>query len=253
MRLLVTRPEMDATVLQARLAERGHTVTVEPLITISHEGAEIPDLDGAQALIATSRNGLRALTRLTGDKAAEVDAAKFLPLFVVGPGTAASAAALGFQNIIKGPATARELVAVIEDHAEVNGGPLVHLAGDTLIYDFASDLQRLGFFVTAPVVYTTIVADRFQSPSVASMRNGRFDGVLLLSPRTTQVYCQLVEHHNLIPAACKLHYFCLSAAVAAPLAGLRKGGGTGEGAPRISVASAPNLQQLLALIPPSAA
>jgi uroporphyrinogen-III synthase len=244
MRLLVTRPEADAVTLKARLVERGHTVTIEPLITISHEGAETPDLDGAQALIATSRNGLRAIVRLGGDAAAEVDAAKELPLFVVGPGTAATAATLGFRHIIKGPATARDLVAVIEDQAEVNGGPLVHLAGDTLIYDFASDLKRLGFFVTSPVVYTTVIADRFQSPTVASLRNGRFDGVLLMSPRTTQVYCTLVRQHNLTEAARKLQYFCLSAAVAAPLKLLA--------APSVFVASAPNLQQLLALIPQSA-
>lgn len=240
MRLLVTRPEPDATTLKNRLVEKGHAVTIEALITITHEGAEKPDFDGAQALIATSRNGLRAIATLP-----DIDAAKELPLFVVGPGTAATAAALGFRQIIKGPATARDLVPVIQEFAEVNSGPLIHLAGDTLVYDFASDLVRLGFFVTAPVVYTTVVADRFASPTVASMRNGRFDGVLLLSPRTAQVYCDLVRQHNLTEAARKLRYFCLSAAIKARLAALAPA--------KIDVASAPNLQPLLALIPPSAA
>jgi uroporphyrinogen-III synthase len=237
MRLLVTRPEPDATTLKQRLVAAGHTVTIEPLITISNEHAETPDFDGAQALIATSRNGLRAIATPP-----DIDAAKELPLFVVGPGTAATAIALGFRHVIKGPATARDLVPVIEDYAEVNSGPLIHLAGDTLVYDFASDLVRLGFHVTAPVVYTTVVADRFASPTVASLRNGRFDGVLLLSPRTADVYCALVEHHKLTDAARKLHHFCLSAAIKARLAGLAPA--------TITVASAPNLQQLLALIPP---
>lgn len=241
MRLLVTRPEPDATTLKTRLVESGHTVTIEPLITITHEGAETPDFDGAQALIATSRNGLRAVALLP-----EIDAAKELPLFVVGPGTAATAQALGFRQIIKGPATARDLVPVIQEFAEVNSGPLVHLAGDVLVYDFASDLVRLGFFVTAPIVYNTVVADRFASPTVASLRNGRFDGVLLLSPRTADVYVALVRQHNLSVAARKVHYFCLSAAIRSRLADL------GEDL-KIDVASAPNLQQLLALIPKPAA
>jgi uroporphyrinogen-III synthase len=241
MRLLVTRPEPDATTLKNRLVEKGHTVTIEPLITITHDGAETPEFDGAQALIATSRNGLRAIAHLP-----DIDAAKELPLFVVGPGTAATAAALGFRQIIKGPATARDLVPVIEEFAEVNSGPLIHLAGDTLVYDFASDLVRLGFFVTAPVVYTTVVADRFASPTVASLRNSRFDGVLLLSPRTADVYCVLVRQHNLVEAARKVQYYCLSAAIASRLAAL------GDGL-KIGVASAPNLQQLLALIPAPAA
>jgi uroporphyrinogen-III synthase len=241
MRLLVTRPEPDATTLKNRLVASGHAVTIEPLITITHEGAETPDLEGAQALIATSRNGLRAIALLP-----EIDAAKELPLFVVGPGTAATAAALGFRQIIKGPATARDLVPVIQEFAEVNSGPLVHLAGDVLVYDFASDLVRLGFFVTAPIVYSTVVADRFASPTVASLRNGRFDGVLLLSPRTADVYVALVRRHNLSDAARKVRYFCLSAAIKSRLAGL------GEGL-KIDVASAPNLQHLLALIPGPAA
>jgi uroporphyrinogen-III synthase len=240
MRLLVTRPEPDATTLKTRLLAAGHAVTIEPLITITHDGTETPDIDGAQALIATSRNGLRAIARLP-----EIEAAKPLPLFVVGPGTAATAATLGFQHIIKGPATARDLVPVIAEYAEVNSGPLVHLAGDALIYDFASDLKRLGFVVMAPVVYATQVASRFQSPTVASLRNGRFDGVLLLSPRTADVYLDLVRHHNLIEPARQLHYFCLSDAIKSRLAGLA--------ALKIDVASAPNLQQLLALIPSPAA
>jgi uroporphyrinogen-III synthase len=236
MRLLVTRPEPDATTLKNRLIEKGHVVTIEPLIMISHANVEMPDLDGAQALIATSRNGLRAIATLP-----EIEAARHLAVFVVGPGTAATAQALGFQQIIKGPATARELVPLIAEYAQVNGGPLIHLAGDVVNYDFASDLTRLGFFVAAPVVYTTVVSDRFASPVVASMRNGRFDGVLLLSPRTADVYCNLVRQHNLTEAARKVRYFCLSPAIKDRLAKL---------APeRIEVASAPNLQQLLALIP----
>ena len=61
MRLLVTRPEPDALKLRAALEERGHEATVEPLLQVSFDDADPIDLDGVQALIATSRNGLRAL------------------------------------------------------------------------------------------------------------------------------------------------------------------------------------------------
>jgi uroporphyrinogen-III synthase len=61
MRLLVTRPEPDALKLGAVLEEMGHEATVEPLLSVSFDDAEPVDLDGAQALIATSRNALRAL------------------------------------------------------------------------------------------------------------------------------------------------------------------------------------------------
>ena len=86
MRLLVTRPEPDALKLRAALEEHGHEATVEPLLSVSFADADAIDLDGVQALIATSRNALRALKShpLRGE-------ARKLPLFAVGRATAAEA------------------------------------------------------------------------------------------------------------------------------------------------------------------
>ena len=111
MRLLVTRPEEDAVVFKAQLIAQGHTVTIEPLLKISTEGADPIDLDGAQAIIATSRNGLRALAATP-----HLEAARALLLFAVGPGTAAIARGLGFKTIVEGPSNAHELVPVSADH-----------------------------------------------------------------------------------------------------------------------------------------
>jgi uroporphyrinogen-III synthase len=240
MRLLVTRPADDSVVFSRELEALGHTVTIEPLLTIQTDNTDEVDLDGAQALIATSRNGLRALA-----KGPHLDQAKALVLFAVGPGTAATARGMGFTSIIKGPSNARELVPLIAEHAEVNSGPLVHLAGDTIASNFVDELHRLGFFVTQPIVYTTQAATRLASPLVASMRNKRIDGVILLSPRTAEVYARLVDHHGLSAAASQITHFCISAATAARL----------EALPLvpIKVAPAPNLQEMLALIGPAAA
>jgi len=93
MRLLVTRPEPDALKLRAALEEHGHEATVEPLLSVSFEDGDELDLDGVQALIATSRNGLRALK--SHPALAE---ARALPLFAVGGATAKEARALGFER-----------------------------------------------------------------------------------------------------------------------------------------------------------
>jgi uroporphyrinogen-III synthase len=235
MRLLVTRPEEDAVVFKAQLIAQGHAVTIEPLLKISTEGADPIDLDGAQAIIATSRNGLRALAATP-----QLEAAKTMLLFAVGPGTAATARGLGFSNVVEGPSNAGDLVPVIAEHAEVNSGPLVHLAGDHVAGSFIDELHRLGYFVTQPVVYATEVATRFTSPLVASMRNRRIDGVILLSPRTAQVYADLVALHNLGDACRNIVHFCISQATAARLGSL-------PGLP-VRVCQRPNLQEMLALI-----
>ena len=45
MRLLVTRPEPDATALKARLIAQGHEVLVEPLLNVSLDDADPIELE----------------------------------------------------------------------------------------------------------------------------------------------------------------------------------------------------------------
>jgi uroporphyrinogen-III synthase len=235
MRLLVTRPEPDASELKAHLVARGHEVLIEPLVTISFDEGDPIELEGVQALIATSRNGLRALARRPA-----IEQARALPVFAVGPGTAATGRALGFEQVIRGPSGARELVALIVERAEVNGGPLLHLAGDTLAFDFAPELRRLGFHVVRPVVYTTAAANRLSGSTVSRLFDGLIGGVLLLSPRTADVYTSLINKHGLVTASRHIVHFCLSAAVAERLAPLEP--------VKAAIAAQPSLQEMLALV-----
>ena len=64
MHILVTRPEPDATLLRKKLEAAGHLVTVEPPAGDRALPPAALPLDGITALIATSRNALRALSRI---------------------------------------------------------------------------------------------------------------------------------------------------------------------------------------------
>ena len=234
MRLLVTRPEPDGRALRAHLIAQGHEVLMEPLITIRFDDADPIELDGVQALIATSRNGLRALSTSPA-----LEHARSLPLFAVGPGTAATARGLGFERVIKGPGTGRQLVNFIIELADVNGGPLLHLAGDVLAFDFASELTRLGYHVLRPIVYEAEPATRLSGSTATRLGNGQIEGVLLLSPRTAAIYAQLVKAHGLSDAVRGITHFCISAAAADRLADLAPA--------KVEIAAEPNLQEVLAL------
>src|SRR5215470_2885634 len=148
MRLLVTRPEPDALKLRAALEKRGHQATVEPLLSVSFDDGEEFDLDGVQALIATSRYALRAL-RAHPLRAA----ARKLPLFAVGRATAAEGRALGFETVVTGAGTVEELVAHVVSVAEPAAGLLLYLAADTVAGDLQGDLELHGFRVLRRVVY----------------------------------------------------------------------------------------------------
>jgi len=240
MRLLVTRPEPDALKLSALLEEAGHEAAVEPLLSLSFKGGEAIDIEGAQALIATSRNALRAL------KASPALAlARQLPLFAVGKATAAEARALGFGLVVTGAGTAAELVAHIVSALDPAAGLVVHLAGDTLATDLAGELETHGFRVAQPVVYRMLPATTFADRTVEELAKREIDGVILMSPRTAAIYATLVRKHGLTSAVRSLPHFCLSAAVARRLQPL--------GAVPTRIAEAPRLQEVLALVDASAA
>ncbi|MGI9403655.1 MAG: uroporphyrinogen-III synthase, partial [Hyphomicrobium sp.] len=148
MHVLVTRPEPDASELTAQLEALGHAVTVEPLLRIKLMPIAANAFEGAQAVIATSRNGLRALAESPARPAALK-----LPIFAVGPGTADFARTLGFARVIEGAETARDLVPLIADEIEPAAGSVVHLAGEFLAFDLAAALDGEGIAVRKVIVY----------------------------------------------------------------------------------------------------
>ena len=235
MRLLVTRPEPDATALKDRLGVKGHTVLIEPLLRIEFLPLDELDLDGAQALIATSSNGVRALGQ--GDA---LDSARAIPIFTVGPGTAATARTLGFEHVIEGPRDASALIALIALRAEVNAGQIVYLAGEVQAADVAGELRHLGFHVHEPVVYRAALADRLAGATVTEIEAGRIDGVLLFSAQTARTYARLILAHGLSRRIARTVHFCLSEAVSRGLDALPP--------LRVVIAAKPNAEEMLALI-----
>lgn len=235
MHILVTRPEPDALKLKAKLEALDHEVVVEPLMSLEFIEDDPIDLSEAQAVIATSRNALRALKH----RRAHTVAAK-LPLFAVGPGTADEARKLGFEIIITGAGHARDLVPQVVSTLDPQSGMLIHLAGDTLAFDMAGELAEHGFRVDQPVVYRMAAAKSLKPSTIEAIFNGEIDAVMLLSPRTADIWVSLVKKHRIDEAARGLRHLCLSPAVARRLGPLKP--------PRVDAAESPTLDEILALV-----
>lgn len=239
MRLLVTRPEPDASLEAEKLIARGHEPVLAPLLAIEFVGDVTLELAGAQALIVTSRNALRALASHR-----KLDEARKLPLYAVGEATARAATELGFKQVTEGPGTGAALAELIAGKLEPEAGPLVHLAGETLAFDLKSALQAEGFNVRQPVLYRAVPARELPAKALSLLKAGRLYGVILMSPRTATTFALLLERHGLVTEGRRLVCYCLSEAVAEAVAPV--------GA-RVRVAAQPREEDVLALVDSEAA
>ena len=235
MLFLVTRPEPDGGKLKAQIESVGQEAFVEPLMEAELLPEAIEDLDGVTAIIATSRNALRALSQST-----YLHDALAIPLFAVGRATAEEARHLGFERIAIGPGSVSGFAAAIAGTLDAADGLILHLAGDTLAGDLAGELQELGFRVLQSVVYRMKAAEALSEGTREAIGEGAIDGVVLMSPRTARIYAGLIKRHGLADAAAEIVHVCLSDAVARSLSAL--------GDVPVEVADEPTLNAFLELI-----
>jgi uroporphyrinogen-III synthase len=235
MHVLITRPIEDSEPFKTRVEELGCRVTLAPLMRIVSNPIPSAPIADATGLIATSRNALTALSA----SPVMASAAK-LPLYVVGPGTAAVARRMGFTTILEGGGTAKDLLPVVRSQGgAVNR--LVYLRGDVLAFDLEAALGTEGIQVTPVVAYRSAAAEALPLNVIKALETGDIDAVTLLSPRTAQIWARLAAA---LPPSVQLGgvtYLCLSERVAEALGQIAK-------ADKVRVASRPQLEEMLALI-----
>ena len=120
-RLLVTRPRHDADNLAATLRRLGHEPLIAPLLELRFITGEPINLDGVQAILATSANGVRGFA-LNSEK-------RNFTIYVVGPQTAEAAREAGFIRVISADGDAAALADCIAATADPGKGRLLHAAG----------------------------------------------------------------------------------------------------------------------------
>lgn len=236
MHILVTRPVEDAEDLKSRLERLGHRVTLAPLVSIELNAIPLTAIEHATALIATSRNALRALA---GSPALRL--ATTLPLFVVGPGTAATALEMGFQDVFEGAGTASDLVPTVIRKWREEGGLFVYLAGDVQAFDLKSALASAGVNIAQVTAYRSVAAETLPEGVISALRSRDIDAVILMSPRTAETWAHLTAALSPPPDLSGLTHLCISQSVADAVSKRLD-------AKRILTAANPNLEELLALI-----
>jgi len=235
MRLLVTRPEPDAGALAEELRNLGHEPVLEPLLEFRVLDFDLAPLKTADALIFTSGNGLRALREKLNP-----GCISSCPVFCVGSATERRAREAGFKTIAAVADTAEELAGKIAAVA-TKRSRLVHVTGEHQAFDLAEALMREGLSISTLRVYAMKARGAFDSQIADEIKGGEIGGVILMSPRTAEVFVRLCQQHRLLDSAKSLHYFCLASTVANRLKPVEPH--------HVHVALRPNRMALLALLP----
>ncbi len=218
MRILVTRPEPDATEQAALLRERGHDVMISPLLEATL--LPTPSLEGTgshTAMIVTSRNALRAL-----EQGGVPDHLADKPMFCVGSRTAEMASSIGFKDVRCGESDGAALAELVQNCETPGTGTILRLMGDVpsnAPNEISTSLRNAGYDVADITCYRARLHPEFSPPVRAALEHGDIDLVILMSPLTAKSFVQAHTSAGLTLRSDKPRYVCLSKAVAGELVG----------------------------------
>lgn len=230
MRVIVTRAEPGASDTASRLAALGHEALAAPMLAIRPLPAPV-GLGGAQALLFTSSNGVRAFAAASAERG--------LPAFCVGDATAAASRDAGFAVVRSADGDLGALASLVSQELDAARGALIHIAGADLAGDLAGLLRARGFDVRVHTAYRAVPADAL-APNVAAALDASpptVDAVMFHSARGAAQFVALAKGRAGLD---RITALCLSEAVAAAARAISWR--------QVHVAAAPRESELLALL-----
>jgi uroporphyrinogen-III synthase len=231
--VLLTRPAEDAEDFAARLAELGHSAVVAPLLSLRSRDHALA-LDGIQAVLATSANGVRAFAR--------AERRRDLPLFAVGPQTAAEARKLGFAMVRDAAGDAAALAGKAALWAAPDRGALLHVTGSETAGNLAGALEAKGFRVERAKLYEMVAAENLPTAAARALAEDSLDAAMFFSPRSARTFADCAMKAQLETHCARLIAIAISAATASALAPLQFA--------ETRIASAPNQDAMLSALTP---
>jgi uroporphyrinogen-III synthase len=215
MRVLITRPEREATTLATALAERGHVPVIAPLfhLEILRPPADFAaHLSGCQAVLLSSANGARALAEATEQRGK--------PILAVGDTTASTAEGLGFAAVTSAAGDGDALADLVRRRLDPKAGPILHVSGVDIAQDFAESLAPDGFVVHRVPLYEAREATELPDSARAALQARALDAAMFFSPRASALFARLVQEAGLSGSLSNVTALAISSAALEPLSAL---------------------------------
>jgi uroporphyrinogen-III synthase len=232
MRVLVTRAPDEAQRTAQELAARGHVPLLAPLSDVRALAGPEPALDGVQAIMATSSNGVRAFAARCRRRD--------IPIYCVGASTAAAAREAGFHQTKNVDGDAMTLTAEVRKSLDARAGALLHATGTNVAPQLRQNLEEAGFEVRTCALYEIVPRAGLTAEIVAVFRRGEIDAVLVLSPASGRTFVENLKRAVLESKCTHMTACCISAAAAEKIGSIAFG--------EIRIAEKPDLASVLALL-----
>lgn len=197
--VLITRPETEALNFRDAVAALGMTTVCDPLLTIT----PLPQNFDAQpdALVATSPQAFRI---------SYPDAWRSLPLFVMGETSRQRAAESGFTQIMSSDGEFEVLLNLITQKVPP-GQKILYLRGEVIRHDLFARLPS--YAVSERIVYKTNPAASLSEQTLTLIKSGKLNVVTLFSPRSAEIFHDLLSRAGVAGASKDIKLLCLSSAV----------------------------------------
>lgn len=210
-RILITRPTEQGQEFAKRVRSRLGGAEPDPFVLLPFMVLEDaayspPDASGFDGLIFSSSNGVRFFAEGAGASFSD------LPVYIVGPGTARQAHALGFHNIKFTAQNAGELSAFLSE-LSVPGGDrfnLLFVRGEDVKTDFASVLDPARFCVQSLVVYRARAVDWPPGDAEALLEGPKIGAVTFFSERTVRLFIKNAKTAPALLNLKKAEALCIS-------------------------------------------
>lgn len=181
MRILITRPEPDATQMAQALMPLGFSCIINPVLAVSPLPFRETIPDKAIVLI-TSKQAIPALVSLgLHDRL----------ILTVGAQTAQSLVSLGFPQTQAAGETVQELLDFLQSHFSKDQH-FFYLSGRDVSCDVPSALAHQGYVCQRTVVYETSFLPLSPTTQMA-FKNKEIDGVIFMSLNTVKAFVQSLK------------------------------------------------------------
>lgn len=208
--VLLTRPYDDSLSTAHKLAEFGYSCLIDPMLNVDYytrEHIQFKNPMKLQACILTSQRAVKALAMLAISQS--------VPIFVVGPGTAAAVRQQGYKVVIQGHGDGAGLLPELYRWLQPNKGTIVYFSGEETRFDFVSHLSINGYDIQRYLVYRTLETAHLQVETIDALQHNKIAVILYYSPKSARRFNELALSLDYLLKDVKA--ICLSSAVAAEL------------------------------------